>query len=225
MKKVKRKYESTHRQLLAGKTREQILESARKLFSEKGYGETSIDEIAAEAGVSGPTVYATFKNKRAMLLQLLDEMEQRADASSLITGLQEHTGNERAQLRVVIEFSVRLFSEDRGMVAIGELAGKGDPDIGALWRTGAERRLGTCRMLLTGWEKRGLLREGLTEARAIDILWVLSGPEPFRLFTHDREWTPQEYCDWLYQLASEQLLRPLASPKGTPSAPGKSSRE
>ena len=210
MKKVKRKYDSAHRQLLAGKTREQILESARRLFGERGYTQTSIDEIAADAGVAVPTVYATYKGKRAMLLQLLDEMEKRADASGLITALQEHAGDERAQLRDFIEFSVRLFAEDGGVIRIAELAGTGDPDVAALWQTGGQRRLETCRMVLKGWHEKGLLREGLTEGSAVDALWAFSSPEFFRLLTYDRKWTSQQYCDWLYQLVVEQLLGPVA---------------
>src|ERR1700757_206927 len=121
MQKVKRKYDSAHRKLLAGRTREQILATARSLFSAQGYGRTSIEEIAAAAGVAVPTVYTTCGGKRAILLQLLDEMEKAADALALLKILTDRAGDERGQLRAFIDFSVRLFTEDGGVVRIAEL--------------------------------------------------------------------------------------------------------
>jgi AcrR family transcriptional regulator len=208
MLKVKRKYDSAHRKLLAGKTQDQILESARSLFSDRGYGRTSMEDIAAAAGVAVPTVYASFGGKRAILLHLLDRMEKAADASALVKALKDRAGDQRAQLRAFIDFSVRLFTEDGGVVRIAELAGLGDPDIAALWETGTARRLETCRRLLAGWEKRGILRRGLTELRGVDILWAISGPEFYGMFVRGRAWTPAEFSGWLFQLAEDQLLGP-----------------
>ena len=47
--------------------RRQILDAAGKLFAEKGYEKTSLDEIAASAGVSKQTIYSHFKNKADLL--------------------------------------------------------------------------------------------------------------------------------------------------------------
>ena len=43
--------------------RQDILEAATRLFTEQGYDGTSVDDIAAEAGVSKQTVYSHFGNK------------------------------------------------------------------------------------------------------------------------------------------------------------------
>jgi AcrR family transcriptional regulator len=206
MKKVKRKYESAHRKLLAGKTREQILESARRLFRDHGYGRTTIEQIAAEAGVAVPTVYATYGGKRAILLQFLEEMESAADVSSLRAALQDAGLNEHAQLRAFIDFTVRLFTEDRDLIRIAELAGVGDPDVASVWQTGEARGLEACRTVVAGWARRRVLRRGLTESRAVDILWSLTSAEFYGLFIRKRQWTGDEYGAWLYRLAAEQLL-------------------
>lgn len=205
--KVKRKYESAHRKILAERTRDLILESARRLFRDQGYGRTSIEEIAKESGIAVPTIYATYGSKRAILLKLLDEIETSADASSLVAQLEDRTGDERAQLRAFVDFSIRLFSGGADLIRIAELAGASDPDAAALWELGGARRLDTCRRVLAGWEQRRVLREGLTEDRAADILWSLSGPEFYALFVRKRQWSPQEFGDWLYELALERLLK------------------
>ena len=46
--------------------RDLIVEAARKLFLEAGYGTTSMDALAAKAGVSKPTIYSYFANKEAL---------------------------------------------------------------------------------------------------------------------------------------------------------------
>src|SRR4028119_1775710 len=57
----------THRQRQALWTRRLIVDAARKLFLEWGYTTTTMDAIAEEAGVAVSTVYAAYKNKRAIL--------------------------------------------------------------------------------------------------------------------------------------------------------------
>lgn len=121
--------------------------------------------------------------------------------------LSDETKQERERLRAYVDFSVRLFTTDGDVIRIGQLAGMGDPDIRALWETGNERRYETCRRLLAGWEQRGILREDLAEADAIDMLWAMSGPELYSLFVRDRNWPAARFADWLYRGAGEQLLK------------------
>ncbi|MGN6173341.1 MAG: TetR/AcrR family transcriptional regulator, partial [Streptosporangiaceae bacterium] len=46
--------------------REQLLDIGRKLFAERGFEGTSIEEIAAQAGVSKPVVYEHFGGKEGL---------------------------------------------------------------------------------------------------------------------------------------------------------------
>jgi AcrR family transcriptional regulator len=52
--------------------RELILESAGRLFGERGYAHTSLDEIAGAAGVTKPILYRHFDSKKALYLALLE---------------------------------------------------------------------------------------------------------------------------------------------------------
>ncbi len=54
--------------------RELIVAAARKLFLEAGYGATSMDAIAAEAGVSKRTVYSHFQNKESLFAAIMGDM-------------------------------------------------------------------------------------------------------------------------------------------------------
>jgi AcrR family transcriptional regulator len=57
------------RTTLLPQTREQLLLAARRHFFARGYAATSMDAVAAEAGMSKKTVYALVPNKEALLLE------------------------------------------------------------------------------------------------------------------------------------------------------------
>ncbi len=56
--------------------REALLEKALALFAERGYEQTSIEEIARAAGVAVGGFYQHFTSKRQILLVLLDRLLQ-----------------------------------------------------------------------------------------------------------------------------------------------------
>lgn len=53
-------------------TRSRIVHAANRLFSEAGYSETSMEDIAAGAGVGVRTIYLHFESKAAILLGFHD---------------------------------------------------------------------------------------------------------------------------------------------------------
>lgn len=58
------------------KSRRQILDAALKLFSHRGYGATSVIDIAEKAGVSKGNVYHHFPDKETIFRTLLDRYFQ-----------------------------------------------------------------------------------------------------------------------------------------------------
>ena len=58
------------------RSRRQILDAALKLFSHRGYGATSVIDIAAEAGLSKGNVYHHFEDKESIFRALLDRYFQ-----------------------------------------------------------------------------------------------------------------------------------------------------
>ena len=56
--------------------REQLLNVGRSLFAEKGFDATSVEEIAAKAGVSKPVVYEHFGGKEGLYAVVVDREMQ-----------------------------------------------------------------------------------------------------------------------------------------------------
>jgi AcrR family transcriptional regulator len=70
------------RDLLIAARREQIVEAATRVFAEKGFRRATTREVAREAGVSEGTIYNYFEDKDALLLailEVLNETEHRAE--------------------------------------------------------------------------------------------------------------------------------------------------
>jgi AcrR family transcriptional regulator len=67
--------------LPAPRRRRQLLTVALRVFAERGYHPTSMNDLAEAAGVTKPVLYQHFRSKRALYLELLEDVgEQLRDA-------------------------------------------------------------------------------------------------------------------------------------------------
>ena len=68
-------------------TKEEILETALKLFAQNGYEATSVSDIAEKIGISKGALYKHYHNKRDIFESILKRMEQtdadKADANNV----------------------------------------------------------------------------------------------------------------------------------------------
>lgn len=97
--------------------RSQLLELATRVFTEKGYQATSMDDIAAAAGVTKPVLYQHFNSKESLYIEVLDIIaesmleevralsEFRGDTSSRV-----RSGLQRFYRFVALDNSLRLFT-------------------------------------------------------------------------------------------------------------------
>ena len=93
-----------------------ILEAAIKVFAEQGFFQSTIAQIAKEAGVADGTIYLYFKNKDDILVQFYQYktrqiFERFRDAVS-----QPKTAEEK--LRCLIRVHLQEFQEDRNMAIV-----------------------------------------------------------------------------------------------------------
>jgi AcrR family transcriptional regulator len=95
---------------------EEIIDAATRLFSERGFTETGIDEIGAAIGVTGPAVYRYFARKEDLLVAVVDRAVEHA------TGLAEAARAAAAStddmLRRLVDGAVAVCIADRALTAI-----------------------------------------------------------------------------------------------------------
>jgi AcrR family transcriptional regulator len=206
-KRTKRAYDASRRRASAEERRGRILQTARNLFGHYGYGATSIERIAGEAGVAVPTVYAIYRSKRALLFALLDQADARADVAGLLRDLNSAAGNPRKQLRRLVSFTCRFYAQAGDIIDIARGAGSTNEDLLALWQEGEDRRLRGQKPLADAWDRSGALRKNINAKEALDILWAMTGADHYRLFVVDRKWSAARYEVWLENTLDRLLLR------------------
>src|SRR5512146_1142850 len=101
------KARSVHRQRQLELTRTVILEAATELFVANGYVATTIERIAAEAGVAPSTVYATFGTKVAILAASRWQLAQAAGVPEVRDAIARET-DLQARIRLLAGLERRL---------------------------------------------------------------------------------------------------------------------
>lgn len=180
--------------------------SARKLFATYGFSETTIAQIAADAGVAPQTIYAVFGSKGGIVGEMLEDLEESADIDTWVARIIEE-GDPHRQLRIFVSMNRTLF-EKGAPILRAAMAARNEPDVAAMADRGdANRRSGTLQ-LIQMWSQREALREGLESTDAAERLWLLTSPEQYLLATDTLGWSSDRYEQWLGDLVDQELLKP-----------------
>lgn len=185
-------------------TRLEILQAARRLFAERGYASASISEIAAAAGVALQTIYARVGSKRALLLALVDLIDEEAHVPELRQQLTtEFDPARRIELMIHV---TRRFQEQCGDV-IGALvsASPTEPDAAAALAAGRERHRGGAEFVVAPLFERGALRPDLSVDEAADILTALSCDRSYAVL-RDLGWSFDRSEAWIAATVKRLLL-------------------
>ena len=198
-----RAYDNSARTEAARETRARILAAARTLILEKGYAAASVTAIADAAGVSPQTLYNAVGNKAAVLKACYDvtlagddepvPMGSRPEVAALATA---PTASDwvRAYARWSRVFAERVGELLEAVIAPGTPTDAGVADFVATIER--ERRIGSTRAVAAFRDRFGL-PAGLTEQRAVDVVWTLNSPEVHGRLVHRCGWTHDQYEDWL----------------------------
>lgn len=92
-----------------------ILQAAKKLFAKKGFADTTISEIAAQAGVAEGTIYEYFKNKQDLLLAITREYF-RQHKEKLDNAFELNSSFDK--LRHIMWCHIRIFAADKDLVTV-----------------------------------------------------------------------------------------------------------
>lgn len=191
-------------------TRRRMVGAAYRLFCEKGYLATTMEAIAREADVAVPTLYFTFRTKGAILGEALgaavmglDEPSRPEDAPWYRAF--EAEPDPRTALKIVVE-NTAVILRRVGPLTAAIHAAANDPEVAAVRDLGEQRQHEGYRVVVRLLARKGGLRQGLTVARATDILFVLLSADLFEALASGRGWSFAECKRWLGEVLSQQLL-------------------
>ncbi|WP_332662330.1 TetR/AcrR family transcriptional regulator [Aeromicrobium sp.] len=213
MPQARRPYRSTLREDQARATRRAIVGAARDLFVELGWSRTTIDAVAARAGVSRKTVFTAVGGKAALLKLALDwalvgddepipmserqviaDMEQLTDARELVA---RWAG-----------FVAELEERAAPLAAVLVVAADADAEAADVHAVSERNRLGGAEFLVARLAAVKGLRSGLAAERAVAAALVLMDPAVHRTLVGEHGWSLAEYASWIERSAVAELLEP-----------------
>lgn len=199
------------RRLKAQQTRNRMLDAAMSLFVEHGYGATTIESIAREAGVAVQTIYFSFGSKQRILKELID-VHVAGDEDPVPTLERPQVVEALAvedpcrQLRLQVHLTRLVYERVGPLLEVLRNAAATTGDGAELWEANKSQRLVVQRRFIESLAGKRALPQGLAVERAADISYVLLGPELYHLLVSERGWTPQEWEQWVYDGHCHHLI-------------------
>ena len=209
VKRTQRTYRSPLREEAARRTREAVLEAAVEVFVEVGYAGATIEQIAARAGVSRPTVFGV--GSKAQLFALA---RQRAATGGHVTA-----NDEGFQQLLAIPDARRLLTEFAAFTAaiaqrlgplqlvLEQTAGT-DPELAQLLESSQQELLECARGIVAAVAATGSLRRDIPAEAAADMLWLQIQPTNYRRLVQERGWSHRAFERWHAAAMIAALLEP-----------------
>lgn len=201
---------------MAQQTRRDILVAARRLFAERGYAATSINDIAAEADVAVQTIYARLGSKHGMLVALIDLIDEEAGVEQL-AGLVRSASTPQEALRAGIRLT-RAFQERCGDIIEALFTAAGvEPELADAVTEGQRRHREGARYTIGRIQELNGLRDGLPAKHAQALFALSTSHEAWRELTESYRlgWDGAE------DRLTDALSRSLLAPQATTNARGK----
>ncbi len=197
--------EQSRREKYAEQTRQDVISSARSLFSSAGFTATTVDAIARAAGVSPATVYAQCGGKEGLLGSLIDLWT----AGDAVQQIVEHCAEEhdpRAMLDVLAAGYRRIYEESGDIIRIVTDAAPSATTARDFLDVANERHLDALRQIVgaIGTE----LIDGLTVDDAARIVFFHFRYEQFVLAAEWFGWGEEAAARWITERIAASILSP-----------------
>jgi AcrR family transcriptional regulator len=199
-------------------TRRRIVAAAGELFAADGFAGTTIDAIAARAGVSRQTVFTSVGGKAALLklaydyalagddepipmidrpaIQQINAEPDPYRALTMYAGFVTDMGGRVAKLYIALRSAAEVDAEAHEL----------------FWRWEAERlqllRSGPVPMFV----RKKVLRTRLRPAEAADVMAMLTSPSVYHHLVIRQGWSQARFRRWMTSTLLEQLLKPKPDP-------------
>lgn len=197
----RRRYDSLRRSAQARETRADIAAAARRLFVTQGWAATTVRDVAREAGVSVPTVYAAYGNKTGLALALADAADLSADMTKQVDDLEN--ADPQGQLTAMAAYDRRLFERAGDLIALVREAGRTEPELADTYRKARRRGDETRTRVFSTWPA-GVLRHDVP--MSVAVYAAICNIDAYTTLT-DRDWSPDRIEQWWSEALARELLR------------------
>jgi AcrR family transcriptional regulator len=193
--------------------RQRVVDTALRLFLERGYVATTIEAIAREAAVAPATVYQAFGTKQAILARVLDQaITGDAEPAALLdrdwVKQAARPADPRRRLAMVVRHTSQVAARTAQIKEVMRDAAAGDPAVRQLLHEDDRRRYLTQRALIDQVIGGGSLREGCDLDHAVATFFATVNSHSYQLLAGQLGWSPVEWQRWLTDVLGRELLGP-----------------
>jgi AcrR family transcriptional regulator len=205
----RRPYDSSRRQAQANETRSAIIRTARDLFIERGYGHTTLADVARAAGVSIETIYASIGTKATLLHKAWDITVGGDDQDIVFHERPEVLAirNEpdlARRLMLHAAFSTQTAQRIAPFQLMVQSAAGADPTAAAMLEEIGRQRLVGIGVMAAEAVQTGQLAVSEQECR--DVVWSMTDGMLWHRLVNERGWTNERFAEWLGQVWVERLV-------------------
>lgn len=196
----------TRRERYALTTKQEIVQAARKLFAERGYFATTVEDIAAEAEVAPATVYSSAGGKQGLLAEILELWA--GDPQVQVTLDIVSASTEPREIIEVLATAAREMRERwDDAVRIILTTAPHDSAVAEQFARFTQFYRGCVALIAQRLDDLGGLRKGIDAAYATDVLWLYFGYGSLYTLHHDNGWSYERSEQWLASQAGRELLQ------------------
>jgi AcrR family transcriptional regulator len=195
----------TRRQDYAEATRQAIIDAARRLFAERGYFATKVDDIAAEARVAPATVYAVTGGKQNLLNILIRAWTTDPIVEQTLSHI-DTSIDSVAIIREVASASRTMREAYVDVIRVMLATAPHDPAVAGQEQAATAIYRQALVSIAQRLAQLGDLRPGMSTADAADLLWFYFGYSSYFTLHDDNSWTYERAERWLADQAITALL-------------------
>jgi AcrR family transcriptional regulator len=206
----RRSYDSRRRRAQADETHAAIIRAARDLFIERGYGHTTLADVARAAGVSVETIHKSVGTK-AVLLHKAWDITVGGDERNVVF----HERPEVLAIRSEPDLARRLMlhaafsTETAQRIAPFQLmvqsAAGADPAAAAMLEEMGRQRLVGIGVMAAEAAKTGQLAVPEEECR--DVIWSMTDGMLWHRLVNERGWSNDQFAEWLGRVWVDRLVK------------------
>ena len=185
-------------------TRRRILQATWELLEQQGAGVKLVD-VADRAGVSRQAVYLHFGDRSGLLVALVDFIDVSLGAVEIRAHIHGGATGVESLQRWIETMSWYTAKIDR-VTQVLESSQYQDEALAAAWRDRMGRRQMHIRSIVERIAAEGRLDERWSVDTAVELLYVVTMPGPWRELTRELGWTAEQYTQNLTQLVQSALL-------------------
>jgi AcrR family transcriptional regulator len=185
-------------------TKTRILDAALALITKREGANVSMARIARAARVSRQGMYLHFADRADLMLAVVRHADEKRGLAAEIRKVSEAPTGVAAMCEMV-SVQARMNPGIWAIARAVDAVRRTDAAAERSWQDRLSHRLQGCRQIVARMHQEGVLRPGISQETATDLLWSITSLRTWEDLVLERGWTAAQYEEGVTQLLRDAL--------------------